>query len=119
MRILRIASLSGFVVVMIVLSIIGYQVIALNNTDILERAAEIITPPIFAIFLLSLFIFFFVSALISFPYYIVQCIPFFILDNWLSDTGREKLKNKSRMLVRLVANVFIIGFLVMCASLIK
>jgi hypothetical protein len=119
MRIFRIASFSGFSVVVIVLFTIGYQVLVLNNTGILVRAAEIVKPPIFAIFLLSLFIFFFVSALIAFPYYIIQCIPFFILDNWLTNTGREKLKTNSHMLVGLVVNALIIGVLVICASLLK
>ena len=66
MKILRIASLSGVVVVVIVLFTIGYQVIVLNNTGIQERATEIIAPPIFAIFLLSLFVFFFSDPIIIF-----------------------------------------------------
>jgi hypothetical protein len=116
MRIIRIASLSGVGVVLIVLFTIGYQVIMLNNTGILERVSGIVEPPVFAIFLLSLVIFFFVSSLIAFPYYIIQCIPFFLLDNWLTTSGREQLKNKSHMLVGLVVNALIIGVLVLCAS---
>jgi hypothetical protein len=98
MKVIRIALLSGGVSAVLSLSIFGYQIIILNNTEILVRFSEIIKPPLFGIFIFIVFIFMLVSTLISFPYLVYKCIPFFIIDNWLSAQGRERLKRNLNML---------------------
>ena len=119
MKVFRIAILVGGICGLLILLIFGYEILISNNTGVLERMGEIISPPLLGIFLFCLFVFVFISNLVLFPYYLFRSIPFVILINWRTPESRKKLNENINSLTGLFICSIVTLILVAIGGLIK
>jgi len=79
MKIWRVAILSGGIVAVAILLFFSYQYFMLENTKMVEGLNEKFGSVVLPITAFSLYIFFFIVTLVSFPAFWFKSIPWFVI----------------------------------------